>query len=1025
MGVVLVNQLNLNEKIFRTRLSMLPPCCSADAGVVDFKLISDGTFTGLVKFFNREFKEDFRTPDFKQMVAKLTDELNVHLTLCVFKGNRLESFSSKCIGQCHPRTFVKKKKRKSEDRDSEERDLFLGIVCFGTEYKYYVLRVKRVHILCPRCKQVYSSQGHDCETICKQISKRPFNMLTEKKFCVDIFYDIETFQNDVSDVFWCGLVAFCFRVRFANRESFPLERVAGEDETLQLTTEGYVRSILQHYAVPSCEGCYYLLNESLSENDDLLNSFLDLLSNLVKLVSENNSPYNTRMSLVSFNGNKFDDFFLFKSLVKRKQFCGLDLSKVSVLERGSKLLCISFRKEQKSDAGTKHFEFRTHDLRNFLSTGSLRANAVKFDLDVRKTYFPHGLISHLKKSGINDWILPSFPAKEFYREVMEGECRCEVRDSKCASCFEELYNSAKDEHGSGAFDVRNYWITYCCMDVEVTKKLYYKFADVLVECFREVIGAKSFDPYSKITLPSLTNSLAYKYSCGSFGDVFYTPLSDYLSHTFKAVYGGHCQTNAIGELDRPEDYIFFDFNGEYSGLMTGPLPCGKMRRVSPGEILELNRQIDHHWREKKEHMRAVCPFICKTKLTAPRDSKMHFDLPNVPGRDAEGFLEWSNKSKIGVYSSIDVYVAVRFYDYKAEILYDPNNYVMEVWKPLLRDYVVFCQELKKKGKQEKNKAKENVGKLMGNALYGFQIKKPDVDKMEYVNNKSKFLQLRLQEQSGFLKINNVCPVKDIANFFSKPVFSLSRADVEPYDNGYDLVCRDDYRFDYVENPSEGERRFIENLQSEDFPLYAKYTVSDAFEIFSNTLPQIGVYVLSYSRLLNALLYFNVLISPRELEIPLESREVVVLYTDTDSFLVKRNRVPEAFECNLNVGFVEETDSFTFYGKNELTFVPSLIMIAGKKLYICVGDLSKGEIKTASKGVDKNEVTVERFRDLIENKRVTFSQNSFKKNFNTYDIEHTCILRELGLTELKMIPVKKTSKCTYYRPLNDDDVCNTE
>ena len=64
--------------------------------------------------------------------------------------------------------------------------------------------------------------------------------------------------------------------------------------------------------------------------------------------------------------------------------------------------------------------------------------------------------------------------------------------------------------------------------------------------------------------------------------------------------------------------------------------------------------------------------------------------------------------------------------------------------------------------------------------------------------------------------------------------------------------------------------------------------------------------------------------------------------------------------------------------------------------------------------------MEKFERLVARERVLFEQESFKKNFDTYDIECNVIKRELGLGEISMKPIRVCPDYVLYRPFNDED-----
>lgn len=1013
----------------RTKVLVLPfnkfgDCISYEVGFMTIKLIGDGSMRSVYKTVENEFRLKIEgEKDISNLLKHLTDK-KIHTTVLNMRNGDINTVSVfKCINCESKREFIIKKNAK---RKLEMNDFFLMIYSrLQKSDLTYICRIKNVHVVCSMCKVVYTTFGHVCENVCKLLPSRSFDSVFQRTVCLDVFYDIETYTEEGGERFVPGLVAFLLKIRIVNEDSgIEYDEVANETDTYLNIIRHSLDAMLTHYHVEyrivkcgdDSQKCYFIRDDILNEHDDIMLSFLIFLETMTQyMFTFGMLKCDSRISLISFNGNKFDDFFFFKALTKKGSFCNLGLEKCSILERGSKLLCLSFQLIRRDK---KRVYFRTHDLRNFLSTGSLQSNAEKFKIPVGKTLFPHSLINAVK-SGKENKILDSFPDYIYYEEIIKPIEGCTHPVRNCEICKKLNYEKEKSEFMTGSvdtkFDVFEVWTQYCCNDVLVLKVLYYLFFNELEKQFAPLFGNKSFDGSAKLTLPSLTNTLGYKRACQNYKDLLYSPISDSLAKTFTCIYGGHCQTTIIGKIPDPQEYVFFDFNGEYSGLMTAPFPCGRIKKISQQRTKELNDLVKRIWRFRENcHFKDLPGFIVECTMKAPSDPRFHFDLPNVPERDAAGVLVWSNRSKKGIYSSVDIFVARHYYNYEIEIIFSHTNIEFSDWAPLLKDYVEYCQKMKIEGKIEKNPCKENVGKLMGNALYGYQIKKPDVEKVEFIKNVESFTTLKMQEQINLLKIKSICPVNKIIESRTQPKHIIQLSGVPAWNDGENLPLYHDDMIDPFE---------VMEPMANDYPLYVKYEKSNAWVLQSNTMVHVGIFVLSYSRVINAQLYFSMFITPKELEIPIEEREPIVIYTDTDSFLVKNWRINKegGWSGNKNVAYNHDTGLFEPWGKNELTFVPKVIYIAGKKLYLCKGDSDDPkQMKTASKGVDKNQITIENFEKLIRKERIQFEQKSFKKNFDTYDIECTCIRRQIGLGNISMKPYKFHTDYVIYRPLNDSD-----
>lgn len=1047
--------LDLREKKLTVPFSAFEKCLNYRAGLVHFSMLGNGSLKSLVQRLESDFKMKFNDPNsFNSVKRQLTEgDKNVHLTVLSNSNDTPEGVKvHRCYNCIKRRELVIADVKKKTASSGNDLIVLVGI----PRDTLHILKVRAVDVVCDKCYKVYSSSGHKCRKIFKHISMPTHKSVFKKQLCVDIFYDIETYWINEKNLFHAGLVAFTYNVWVSNPTNEPRDVVFNQIPTLISIANTEIDEVLRNRNLPRLEVdkdkyCYYILDDELKEEDDIMLSFLDILEQITKyFVYCNKFPLDTRVSLISFNGNKFDDFFLFKSLCKKGGLSNTPLQNFRILERGSKLLCISTdcekpavelyeegdeieyiavgdegqmapkrrtrKKRDKNAPPIPRCSFRTQDLRNFISTGSLDSNAKLFGIKCMKTVFPHSLINHLAKNPDLPRILNTFPEFEFYKDMIKIDFCEHGKRGGCDSCKFNEYEKLRIEHGDGLFDVLKVWYTYCCNDVYVTQLLYYKFFFTLTSLYQPLFGNKCIDPTAKLTLPSLTNSFAYLAAEIKFGkEILCTPMCDSLEHCYKAIYGGHCQTSVIGHLPNPEEYIFFDFNGEYSGLMECPLPCGEIQCVDEDYGGVLESLVRTKWAHDipTAHFQDLPPFIVSCELKAPTDPKLIFDLPNVPERSHEdNCLKWTFESKQGVYSSVDIFVAVHFYQFEFRYVHSPHNMIFEKYEYLLRDYIRFCQHLKREGKMEKNKSKENVGKLMGNALYGYQIKKQDKDKMEYVASEPRFSQLRSDEYKNIIKINHILPVKDIIDVNKNPKHSLRNRSAPIYCEGMDFPV-----YQSMSDSDSGD----ESYQPKEYPVFVKYSLTNAFMPDSNTMPQIGIFVLSFSRLLNAQIYFDDFIKPHELTIPIDQREPVVVYTDTDSFLIKKSRMENArWVGNPNVTYNAITQKFEPWGKNELDFIPNKILIAGRKLYCCSGP--EGQMKTAAKGVDRNELTVAKFEALINKEVVAFEQPTFKKDFTTYDIESTIIHRELGLSTMYMKPIiiDKINKYIQYRPFTDYD-----
>lgn len=1015
--------------IFTDHLPRNQECMRLNHGFISFKYFGNGSVGNFkIKIERLMQKKLGRFEQINDIIHELTNS-NFHVTLLRSNRSNFSDLNSVCKtfndSACPGRTFI------IVDPDTKKvvknlNDFFIFIF----QNKFYWCKIVDVKFFCENCECTFSTSGHICRNMCKKINFREFHKLYQKKLKIDIFYDIETFLEknpEGNEVFVPGLVAFTYKVSVSDTDGSPFENHFGEFLMYKMDLMEMIDELLDSLNVRKRQIrkediCYEIIDPFLDGTKDVMSEFVDILEKITFKV--HHCAYmrlNKRVSVISFNGSKFDDLFLFASIVKKGEFCRQKLNTLSILEKGSKLLCISFcmtNKEEKIST-----QFRTQDLRNFLLTGSLSANAKSFDVPCQKLCFPHSLIDALRRNEVEE-TLESFPEYKYF-EGFGGYL-----------CSKEEYDEMKRKQ-EGTYDIKDIWSEYCCYDVIVLKQVYYSFMKSITSYFLPLLK-KKFDPTHKLTLPSLTNALCYLHMERTFenGVRIFAPTADFLRVTYDAVYGGHCQSNAIGTLPEPENKTFFDFNGEYSGLMTGLFPYGRIETITSQELTDFNILVNEKFKNPEAKFNDLFPFLVKAKLKAPKDTRKHYCLPNVPERDSKNCLSWSNRSKLGYYYCKDIFCAIHYYDYEVEILDDPYNHKYEDWRMLFKDYVVFCQNLKITGKKEKNTIKENIGKLFGNALYGYQIKKPDRDKSQIILNRTDFTQFRHLEICGFIKITHIVCRKDIvnANCVLNKHREIQNTTLDIIDDSVDGLYLYNTNFRPVNYWTEQENEI-------DFPILLKYSKLNAFELECNTLPQNGVDVLSCSRLLNSELYFGMLITEDELKLPIEKRLPIVYYTDTDSFMVDVTRIMDKYYSNKNVCFNELTFKYEPWGKNEFKdknnqdFIPKKILLAGKKLYCCIGP--NNEIKCASKGVDSYNIVresqkqncdstpaveefIKKFEKLIELETVSFKQDSMQKDFKTYSITKQCIERKLKLSDLPMICYRSVEGCDYYRPYNDED-----
>lgn len=1018
--------LGLNGKILKVCTDDMPSCSNSKHGYITFSLYGNGQF-----YKYRKACENFLHMNFTdcERADQLLDKMKknaVHNTIFEIRDGNVVNIN--CDGNScaeEERIFLpldNKEKNKLKTAD------FKNFYTVVNNSKLFWCKVKSVIFKCSDCNQTYASHGHICNVVCKKIQFREFTKLFKKLIKIDVFYDIETFMHN--NTFVPGLLSFSLNFSLSQTSYSRNSEISGVDNIILLELQNIVLNKIESISglkkrkVLNSE-CYEILDENLDGSTDVMIKFVEVLE---CVTTECNSftatDLNKRVSVISFNGSKFDDLFLFAAIVKKNKFCGCELKNLRILERGSKLICMSCQLFTKCPLTDKNLltSFRTQDLRNFLLTGGLDSNAKSFGIECQKLCFPHVLIDALREKKV-DRIMTEFPAYSYF-EGFGGFL-----------CSKEEYENLKSSF-QGNYDILEIWSEYCSYDVVVLKQLYQKFMLSIADFFSPLLKGKIFDPTHKLTLPSLSNALCYLTMAQNFdSSKIFTPVGDYLNSVYKSVYGGHCQSNAIGDLPNPETKTFFDFNGEYSGLMMGLLPYGLIKKLNFHEISHLNRTINELFAQKNSNFSDLPPFVVKAHLKAPSDSRYHFCLPNVPDRDKKGSLIWTNASKTNYYFSVDLFTAIKFYKYEVTILDDDFNHVYESWQPLFKEYVLYCQKLKREGKTENNKTKENVGKLFGNALYGYQIKKPDQDETMIISNMDDFTSLRQLEIQGCMKITHVLSrdsIVDANTVLEKQKRSRVTYSHISHTDGVTFTSSEYSPFDDLGQPT---------LENYSFPMVIKCTKTNVFELETNTLPQNGIAVLASSRLLNAELYFSMLITEKELELPIEKREPIVFYTDTDSFMVERSRISQKWYSDTNVTYNFDTQKFEPWGKNEFKdknnkdFIPVKILLAGKKLYCCIGP--DNEIKCASKGVDSYSIVreskkqderndsaikefVEKFQKIIDLQTVTFKQDSMKKDYSTYSISKECIERKLKLSDIPMIMYKEVDKCKYYRPLNDSD-----
>jgi len=178
-----------------------------------------------------------------------------------------------------------------------------------------------------------------------------------------------------------------------------------------------------------------------------------------------------------------------------------------------------------------------------------------------------------------------------------------------------------------------------------------------------------------------------------------------------------------------QDYVNEkDATSLYPDAQSNPMPLGKLDWVEPSEIADL---------EKGKPVRPGFYHVCFD----PNPNLLH---AAVPTHDKNGAMVWSlEPAQEGHFCYIDV-ERMLAQNYRITKVIKALLFVEDRQAALFKEYIDRCFEIKKRGEDEKNPTLRQIGKIMGNSLYGKQGQKPVLSIIETAFTKKQFLAFRMR-----------------------------------------------------------------------------------------------------------------------------------------------------------------------------------------------------------------------------------------------------------------------------------------
>lgn len=469
-------------------------------------------------------------------------------------------------------------------------------------------------------------------------------------------------------------------------ETFPL----GSAKNLQVYAAGW------YY-----DGKYY---NSLGEG--AMNCFIMFLTKLepVDIIYEDSLKKGEMKSkripikLVAWNGCKFDVSFILEYIIKSK-----DMNIKEKLKIGEKIVIHNGR-ILKVDIGEK---LNVWDPMLMLDKCSLDKACEQFKIQGnKKAIFPHRIImdyrtvfKRIRLDELND------PRYYFEDQLLNLE------KSKWDEDKLEKEGIIPDRHGM--YSLSDICQAYLKKDVMGMREVCMILKDIYLNHF----GAYVFD---FITLPSMAKTLWIDSNHWKYDILL--PLDEDYDCFRGAIYGGHVDPikrrfispkfnlDVVKEIQYLEKdsiilnhgYHARDFKDDYS---ISEVDATSLYVSAMGsKLYPIGPPIST--KKRVEYKMGI--YYVKYKPNP------WLIIPILPGRKKDGSLVWSLESGEGFYTSIDIDMAIECH-YEIEII---HGVYWEECKPIFESWMDKTFKVKTLGREEKNKALANAGKLSGNATYG-------------------------------------------------------------------------------------------------------------------------------------------------------------------------------------------------------------------------------------------------------------------------------------------------------------------
>ena len=384
-----------------------------------------------------------------------------------------------------------------------------------------------------------------------------------------------------------------------------------------------------------------------------------------------------KLTLVSYNGSNFDHYFILE-----KQLSD-NLPMDEFLMNKGRLLQINF------------FGHKVLDLYNFLGPVSLDANCAAYQIELRKSIFPHLYARSWKDL---QYVGPLL-GPEYYPAGVRGK-----------------YDEWKKDHEY--FNFMEECEVYLQRDVECLQLLGEKFITEMWTQFNIYVphyltlSQVAFDLWRSTLDPKIMIPLPV--------------LPDLYHKTNEATYGGRChfvkRFFKSSQVDLPYDQITdylidLDVVSLYpASMLSGEFPHGDVKHWHTTDAL----RVLHECMMVNDLPIGIYEVIVECPT--------HYIVPVLPRKNAKGHTVWDLKfdSKPQCYTSIDIRLGLE-HGYRFTIL---SAYVWNGQAPLFNTYIhdVFQRKahqdvLKKSKDAAYNPAARELFKKLMNALYGKMMQK--------------------------------------------------------------------------------------------------------------------------------------------------------------------------------------------------------------------------------------------------------------------------------------------------------------